>query len=84
MDGAGVVVHVVHAGQPGHLAECRVVRPRHPYQQVGDGYGHGQQHAIQNVEHKDACARGQRDHQFAAAEGEQPPERTTSMSRMAA
>ena len=81
---AGIVVDVVHPGQPGHLAEYRVVRPGHADQQFGDGEPDGDQDPVEDVEGQHADAGYERDHSSRRRKVTSRRSAVTSMSRTAA
>ena len=58
--GVRVVVDVVHAGQPGHVAEDAVVRAGDPAQQVEHRQPDRDQHPVQHADGQDGDRGGQR------------------------
>jgi hypothetical protein len=70
----GIVVNVVHAREAGDEAQDRIMRPRHPDQQVRHRQPDRDQHAVQDVQAQHGQAGGKGDGQFGAAERKQPPE----------
>jgi hypothetical protein len=64
----------VHAGNAGDEALHRVVRAGDAVEHLGDGQPDGQEPAVEDVEDQDPGEGGQREEEFAAAEGSQAPE----------
>ena len=72
--GVGVVVDVVHAGDPGHVAEHAVVRAGEAAQQVEHREADRDQHAVEHPDGQDGDHRDHGDRRLAAAEAGDPPE----------